>query len=207
MAAASFDTAPLLEAHELTRPPLMGVSLTLERGRCLAVTGPSGSGKSLLLRALADLDPTEGTVRFQGIHREALPAPEWRRRVCYVAAESGWWAETVAEHMPDTPDTWRPLMEAVGLAEASDWPITRLSSGERQRLSVVRALARQPAVLLLDEPTANLDAKSTAAVETLIRRALSNGVGVILASHDPAQVKRLADACIALRDGHMEATQ
>lgn len=204
MSADARPSTPLLEARDLCRPPLGPVSLRLHAGRCLAVTGPSGSGKSLLLRALADLDPAEGTVCFQGTDRTALPAPEWRRRVCYVAADSGWWADTVAEHMPADETAWRPLLEAVGLAEAASWPVSRLSSGERQRLSIVRALSRRPAVLLLDEPTANLDAEAAAAVEGLIRRALEDGAGVILTSHDPAQVDRLADDRLRLRAGHME---
>ncbi|EKV30921.1 putative ATP-binding protein [Caenispirillum salinarum AK4] len=204
MPADASQSAPLLEARDLSRPPLGPVSLTLGAGRCLAVTGPSGAGKSLLLRALADLDPAEGTVLFQGTERRTLPAPEWRRRVCYVAADSGWWAETVAEHMPADKAAWRPLMQAVGLSDAADWPVSRLSSGERQRLSVVRALARRPAVLLLDEPTANLDAEAAATVEALIRHALDDGTGIILTSHDPAQVDRLADHRLRLRAGHME---
>jgi phosphate-transporting ATPase len=199
--------APLLEARNLTRPPLGPVSLTLSAGRCLAVTGPSGAGKSLLLRALADLDPAEGTVRLRGTDRAAIPAPTWRRQVCYVAADPGWWAETVAEHMPPDETAWRPLLSTVGLPEAAEWAVSRLSSGERQRLSMVRALARTPAVLLLDEPTANLDSDSATAVEALLRQAMAGGTGILLTSHDPAQVERLADARLPLRKGRIVAPQ
>lgn len=108
--------------------------------------------------------------------------------------------------MPANATAWRPLMNAVGLPDAADWPVWRLSSGERQRLSIVRALARRPSVLLLDEPTANLDADRVSAVEDLIRRALNDGAGIILTSHDPAQIDRLANDRIALCAGHMESS-
>ncbi|PIK71519.1 hypothetical protein CS379_18905, partial [Methylobacterium frigidaeris] len=72
--------------------------LALAPGEACAVTGPSGAGKSVLLRMIADLDPSEGRVSLDGIDREAMPAPLWRRQVTYLAAEPGWWAETVAEH-------------------------------------------------------------------------------------------------------------
>lgn len=197
-------TAPLLTAADLRRPPLGPVSLRLEAGRCLAVVGPSGSGKSLLLRAIADLDPNSGEVRLDGADRNALPAPVWRRRVVYVPADSGWWGETVAEHLPDRAAV-APLLDTVGLAEALEWPVSRLSSGERARLALVRALALKPAVLLLDEPTANLDAETTAAAESLLTQAMADGAGLILASHDPAQVDRLAHETLRLRGGHVDA--
>ena len=72
--------------------------LTLGTGTCAAITGPSGSGKSLFLRMIADLDPNQGKVWLHGIERGSLPAPEWRKRATYVSAESGWWADTVIEH-------------------------------------------------------------------------------------------------------------
>ena len=74
--------------------------LELMPGSCAAITGPSGSGKSLFLRMIADLDPNEGQVRLDGNDRSELPAIAWRRRVAYVAAESGWWAEDVRPHFP-----------------------------------------------------------------------------------------------------------
>src|ERR1700693_6240808 len=74
--------------------------LNLGIGACAAITGPSGSGKSLFLRMIADLDPNEGEVWLNERERAAMPAPEWRRQVTYVSAESGWWADTVIEHFP-----------------------------------------------------------------------------------------------------------
>src|SRR6266700_2489844 len=72
--------------------------LNLDAGACAAITGPSGSGKSLFLRMIADLDPNEGEVWLNGRARVSMPAPEWRKQATYVSAESGWWADTVVEH-------------------------------------------------------------------------------------------------------------
>ncbi|MBT4710272.1 MAG: ATP-binding cassette domain-containing protein [Alphaproteobacteria bacterium] len=137
--------------------PLGPISFEIADGECLAVTGPSGGGKSLLLRALADLDPNTGQVALDGQPREAIPAPEWRKRVTYVATEPGWWANQVWQHFADW-GTAIPLVQRLGLvAECADWPISRLSTGERQRLGLARALVLKPRVLLLDEVTSGLD--------------------------------------------------
>ena len=131
----------------------ISVSFDLKDGECVALQGPSGVGKSLLLRAIADLDPNEGTVKLDGTLREAVPAPRWRGQVTYVAAEPGWWADTVREHF--TPwDQAMPLVERLGLPpDCGTWNIPRLSTGEKQRLGLVRALMLHSRVLLLDEPT------------------------------------------------------
>src|SRR5262245_35310616 len=80
-------------------PPL---SFEVAPGQCLAIEGPSGSGKTRLLRAIADLDPAEGYVFLEGVERSEMPAPLWRRRVRFVAAESAWWAPTARAHFPAT---------------------------------------------------------------------------------------------------------
>ena len=118
----------------------ISVSFDLQDGECVALQGPSGVGKTLLLRSIADLDPNEGTVKLDGTLREAMPAPAWRKRVTYVAAEPGWWSDTVQEHFTAWDDAL-PLVTRLGLPDAcGPWPIQRLSTGERQRLGLVRAL-------------------------------------------------------------------
>src|SRR6478736_2635543 len=72
--------------------------LNLDEGGCAAITGPSGSGKSLFLRMIADLDPNQGEVWLNGNARASMPAPQWRKQATYVSAESGWWADRVIEH-------------------------------------------------------------------------------------------------------------
>jgi phosphate-transporting ATPase len=91
----------MLTVRNLRRPGLSPVSFDLADGECLAVQGPSGAGKTLLLRAIADLDPSEGLLKLNGISREAIPGPLWRRKVAYVPAAAGWWSDRVGAHFSD----------------------------------------------------------------------------------------------------------
>ena len=186
----------------------ISVSFDLQDGECVALQGPSGVGKTLLLRSVADLDPNEGTVKLDGTLREAMPAPAWRKRVTYLAAEPGWWSDTVQEHFTDWDDAL-PLVSRLGLpGDCGPWPIQRLSTGERQRLGLVRALMLRSRVLLLDEPTSALDPASAAAVESLIAERISNGTTVIWSTHDNTQARRVASRIFAMGpDGGIEEFQ
>ena len=191
----------MLSVRALARPALGPASFELGDGECVAVRGASGSGKTLLLRAIADLDPNDGAVALDGAARDAMAAPEWRRRVVYVAAEPGWWRESVGGHFDDW-DAARDLVAATGLPEdCRTWPIARLSTGERQRLGLVRALVLEPRVLLLDEPTSGLDDDATAAVEGLIRARLGAGAGALWVTHDDDQGRRLGRRALVVADG------
>jgi len=182
-----------LQVHGL--PPL---TFEVAGGECLAIEGPSGSGKTLLLRAIADLDPAEGDVSLVGTERRAMPAARWRKQVRYVAAEPRWWAPTAAAHFSD-PTRGRALQASLGLDPASaDKPIDVLSTGERQRLALIRALLDDPMVLLLDEPTGALDGERRDLVEALIRSELAAGATVLLVSHDKGQIERLSHARLQL---------
>ena len=182
-----------LKVHGL--PPL---SFSVPAGECLAVEGPSGSGKTMLLRAAADLDPAPGYVFLEGAERSEMSATRWRRRVGYLPAEPGWWAETAGAHMPNSDKTSR-LVTALGLSLAIlDQPVAALSTGERQRLALVRAVLGEPRALLLDEPTASLDQASAAMVEELIKFQMLGGRPVLLVSHDPRQIERLSHARLLL---------
>ncbi len=193
----------MLTVRGLARLALGPADVDLASGQCIAVTGPSGAGKTLLLRAIADLDPADGEVLLDGVSRNSMPAPDWRAKVTYVPAEAGWWDETVAPHFR----AWRealPLIERFLLPTGcGDWPITRLSTGERQRLALARALVQSPHVLLLDEPTSGLDPDATVAVETELRAQLAGGVGILMVTHDAAQADRLAQARLRIDNGRV----
>jgi ABC-type lipoprotein export system ATPase subunit len=197
--------APRLSIHDL-RSPLAGpFDLDLAAGTAAAVSGPSGSGKSLFLRMVADLDPNEGEVALDGASRDGMSAPDWRRRAPYVAAESGWWRDHVAEHFaPATHDAARKLADRLGLDPGLfDGPVLRLSTGEKQRLAIIRALVLDPPALLLDEPTAPLDPDSTAAVESVLKERLAKGLGLIVVTHDAQQADRLGARHFRMRDRRM----
>lgn len=189
----------MLRIDHLQIAPLPALSFEVRSGHCLAVEGPSGSGKTRLLRAIADLDPAHGDIFLDGAHRDEMSGPDWRRSVRHVSAEPGWWTKTPRETLlRATPqhtvdDTkLRQMMNTVGLdAGLLDDPITTLSTGQRQRLALLRALADKPRVILLDEPTAALDPTSAALVEELIRFQLLAGKIVLLVSHDAKLRARL----------------
>jgi len=198
MLSAGHAGTPILQIRDLRTDLLKLASLSLSAGECIAVQGPSGAGKTLLLRAIADLDPNEGLVWLDGRDRSIIAGPEWRRLVGYVPAEPGWWADTVVEHFNE----WMaalPLVRDLGFPEeAKAWPIGRLSTGERLRLALVRALMVQPKVLLLDEPTAALDPVSVAAVESLIATRVRAGLAALWVPMMPSRpsVLRIASSLL-----------
>jgi ABC-type iron transport system FetAB ATPase subunit len=180
--------------------------LNLGAGVCAAITGPSGSGKSLFLRMIADLDPSQGKVWLNGTERASISAPEWRKQAIYVSAESGWWADTVIEHFAlYRRSEVAALAARLGLhVDLLDASIARLSTGEKQRLSLVRALLPSPPVLLLDEPTGPLDEGSVAQVEALLQERMATGTSVLLVTHDPNQAERLGNQRYRMVARHLE---
>ncbi len=174
------------------------ITFHLDPGSCVGLTGPSGVGKSLLLRALADLDPHHGTVSLDGCQAAAFTGPQWRRRVGFLPAASQWWHVTVADYFQGD---WASLIAPSGLpADIGQWPIHRLSTGERQRLAILRLLSHHPHVLLLDEPTANLDRENAHRMATLIREDLrARQATALWVSHDLDLLGRVAHRRLAWR--------
>lgn len=188
-------------------------SFAAEHGECVALSGPSGCGKTLLLRAIADLDPAEGTVLLDGKNRIDITAPQWRRKVGWLPAESVWWFEVTGDHFggqrPEDSSRNLQTLEKLGFSpDVLDWRVDRLSTGEKQRLALFRLLLNRPKVLLLDEPTAALDRASVYQAEAVIteyRR--STGAAVVWVSHDPEQIGRIADRHLRVKAVELEAVQ
>jgi ABC-type iron transport system FetAB ATPase subunit len=199
--------APRLRIEAL-RSTLAGpFDLTLARGGCVGITGPSGSGKSLFLRMICDLDVNEGEVWLDGAARGAMAAPLWRRQVVYVAAESGWWADRIADHFAkDKMEPAHEMATRLGLPNGIiDGPVSRLSTGERQRLALMRGLLLNPPVLLLDEPTSALDSEGVGRVEEILTERMAAGVALVLVTHDPDQAGRLGRQRYVMTAGRLEA--
>ena len=167
------------------------VSLEVAAGEAVAVWGASGSGKSLLLRAVADLIPHEGNCFLHSKPCASFAPSQWRRRVSYLSPEALWWEDSVRAHFSNEPDFAQ--LGALGFdASVLDWEPARLSTGERQRLGVLRMLAREPEALLLDEPTSNLDEATVASVESLLLGYIRNNeAAAIWVTHDRAQASRV----------------
>ena len=187
----------MLRIEKLKVKPLPPMSFTVQDGECLAIEGPSGSGKTRLLRAIADLDPAPGHIFLNGAERNEIPGHEWRKRVRYASAEPAWWTETprAAFVSPNTTADERlaRLLSALALSpKILDQSIAGLSTGERQRLALVRALFDEPQVLLLDEPASALDSEATALATELIRFQILAGRSVIVTAHQQSAISKLA---------------
>ncbi len=199
----SRDDVPTLRIERLATKLVGPISFDIAAGECLTLMGASGAGKSLLLRAIVDLDPSTGNITLGAHTRADMPASEWRKLVALVPAESGWWADRVGDHFPPNVDATK-LLAKLGLGDALEWDIARLSSGERQRLAIARALCRRPQALLLDEPTASLDELATAVVEDLVRECCGQGMTVLLVTHDRRQAERMAMRLLRISNGKVE---
>ena len=194
----------MFEVQNLKIHGVESMTFSLSTGECLAIEGPSGSGKTLLLRALADLDPVEGERSLDGISYIDMSGPEWRLQVRYNAAEPGWWSDMPADCFMN-PNIIRKRLHEVGLDEKClERPLVQLSTGERQRLSLLRILEGAPKVLLLDEPTGPLDPEVTMQVETLLQGICRAGTSILIVTHDKAQSVRLSDRKMTIRNGRVE---
>lgn len=192
----------MLRVEKLKIAGLPPLSFEVGDGECMGIEGPSGSGKTRLARALADLEPAQGHIFVNGAERLETPPPEWRRLVRYLSAEPSWWTDTAREAFPTDAKTQKDLQRLLTSLNISpgllDKPVSVLSTGERQRLALARALIDDPPVIVLDEPTSALDPKNTALVEELLRYRLLSGRSVLLISHDRAQIDRLSDLRLQL---------
>lgn len=172
-------------------------SLNISPGECIGLTGRSGVGKTQLLRAVADVIVHGGDCLLDGTACSSVAPPVWRKTVAMVPAESSWWFDTVASHFADGlgPGPSLDLLVKMGFpSDVGGWQVSRLSSGERQRLSLVRSLSSAPRVLLLDEPTSALDLRMVQVIEGLVTDMCQKTLTICLwVSHDREQLARVAD--------------
>lgn len=182
------------------------LDLQLADAECVCLSGASGCGKSTLLRAIADLDPHEGELRLDGQSCVSMPAHVWRKQVGLLAAESHWWLDTVGPHFASIEEPW---FSALGFEQdVLAWDVARLSSGERQRLALLRLLCNRPRVLLLDEATANLDHDNSLRMEALIADyQRQQQAPVLWISHDPEQIARVATRHLRIEQGGLTEVQ
>jgi len=182
---------------------LAHIDMELGSAECITLSGPSGSGKTLLLRALADLDPHQGEARLGDQLQSTIPAPQWRRQVGLLPTESHWWHESIRPHIPTIDET---VLHNLGFeSECLEWQVSRLSSGERQRLALARLLSNRPEVLLLDEPTANLDTENSNRVEGVIQQyRQESGCSIIWVSHNPEQRRRMGERSYVINGSRLE---
>lgn len=151
---------------------------------------------------MADLDEHQGQITLDDMAQSELPAHGWRKKVALLCAETSWWFDTVGQHFTELP---LAHCQALGFEQdISHWSIARLSSGEKQRLGLLRLLQNQPQVLLLDEPTANLDAKNSQLFENFILDYLSQKAACgIWVSHDEPQLQKITRCRFELKDGEL----
>ncbi len=219
----------LMEARDVrftyggATPALCGVSLQFEARSMTAIIGANGSGKSTLIRLLAGLlKPDAGEIRLEG-----KPLRQWEpraraRRIAYVPQSmmlsfpfpaldvvlSGRTPHVGSFRLEGEADRAkaREALETVGAAHLADRYVTALSGGERQMVMLARALAQEPELLLLDEPSASLDLKHRAAlIRTLARLRAANGLSVVMVTHDLPLTSAVFDRIVALRCGEIAA--
>jgi putative ABC transport system ATP-binding protein len=216
---------PIVTASDVTRrfgegaaavDALAGVSVDFERGRYSAIMGPSGSGKSTLMHILAGLDrPTEGSVTIDGTEITGLDDADLTRlrrdKLGFIfqffnlipvltARENILLPLSIAGRDPD-PDYLDQLVDTVSLQDRLTHRPAELSGGQQQRVAVARALVSRPAVVFADEPTGNLDSKSSEEILRMLRRSVDDlGQTVVMVTHDP-EAAAYADRLLVLRDG------
>ncbi len=178
-------------------------SIFLHENEIAGLTGSSGIGKTQLLRAMVEAIVSTGEFFLEGVSSLNYSSPQWRKKVSLVPAEAVWWHDIVGEHFPISTANNQELVQSIQQLgferEVLSWKVSRLSTGERQRLALIRALAQQPNVLLLDEPCSALDDTSTRKVEDLLATYVAMPKrAIIWVSHDLEQLKRVSDSCYVL---------
>ncbi|MFX1283126.1 MAG: ABC transporter ATP-binding protein [Promethearchaeota archaeon] len=207
---------------ELTVPALQEVTISIEEGKFIAVLGPSGSGKTTLLNLIGGIDrPTDGEIHFNDVELSSLPEKkltQYRRKNVgfifqfynLVASLTAFENVELAAKLTNTSDEAKKiakeLLEEVGLKDKINKFPAQLSGGEQQRVAIARALAKNPRILLADEPTGNIDSETTGKILKLLKRINEkHHVTMVLITHNVG-ISYLADTVIYLRDGKIFGT-
>jgi putative ABC transport system ATP-binding protein len=229
MTTLQISTQPVLEVDAVTKtypsqPPiqaLRGISFTITKGELVAIVGPSGSGKTTLLHIMGTLDlPSTGTVRLTGLDVAALAdrdlAALRATRIGFVfqqffLAEHQSLLDNVGDGLlyagfsqAKRREQAREALRLVGLASRATARPTQLSGGQRQRVAIARALVGQPAIVLADEPTGNLDSTTGQSILALFDELHDRGVTIVIITHDQRVAERMPRQ-IAMLDGHIVA--
>ena len=217
------DLFKIYQLGEIEVRALNGVSLSIERGDFVAVMGSSGSGKSTLMNLLGCLDrPTSGRYLLQGVDVASLAEAELAlvrsRRIGFIFQNFNLLSRTSALENVELPlfysaldhageDRAAKLLETLGLKGREQNHPNQLSGGQQQRVAIARALINQPAILLADEPTGNLDSKNSVEIMEIIRRLnRDDRITVIVVTHEP-DIAQYGDRIIAFKDGHIVSDQ
>jgi putative ABC transport system ATP-binding protein len=211
------NVTKIYQMGELEVRALNGVSLTIEQGELVAIMGPSGSGKSTMMNILGCLDlPTDGSYKLDGVEVDKLQDNELaeirNRKIGFVFQSFNLIPRTSAVRNVELPMVYagikdrRPkamaALERVGLGNRADHQPTELSGGQQQRVAIARALVTEPAMLLADEPTGNLDTASTNEIMKLLVELNDQGRTIVLITHED-EVASYAKRVIRLRDGEI----
>jgi tungstate transport system ATP-binding protein len=188
---------------------LDAVSLTFAPGAPTVLIGPNGSGKTTLLRAAMGLiKPTRGRITWAGNEF----SPPQRRAIVFqrptmlrrsVAANLRYALANADVPRAERDARVAALLGVVGMSDLSERPARRLSGGEQQRIAVARALARDPELLFLDEPTASLDPAATKAIEDVVRMVVERGIKVVMSTHDLGEARRIAGEIVLMHRGRV----
>lgn len=190
-----------LEIEKLQYYNLEPVSLEIQQ-EIIGLGGASGTGKTLFLRAIADLDPHKGRIFLNGRHQSDFPPPQWRKNIGFLPSESQWWFDRVGDHFQAVSQSW---LNRLGFdSTVFTWQVSRLSSGEKQRLAFLRLLSIKPTCLLLDEPTANIDSERTDSVIDLVKDfQKQHAAPVIWVSHTVDRLKSISDRLYLIKHRKM----
>ncbi|TNF39074.1 MAG: ATP-binding cassette domain-containing protein [Gammaproteobacteria bacterium] len=152
---------------------------------------------------MADLDQHDGELFLNGVSCQSMPASQWRKKVTLLPPDSQWWFDSVGEHFNHVD---HDLLQCLGFPdEVLQWQVARLSTGEKQRLALLRLLQNQPEVILLDEPTANLDANNEKAFERVVADyLLQHQACAIWISHDIEQLGRVCQRHYEMSNGQLK---